>query len=268
MEVKPTSVADLNDILFEHKNKEYGAYALRRKYQNNLLIAAAIGIALLLFIFVGKTTVEKFFPPAAEGIDTVSSVRLTALPDPPSSEPEKLPPPMEAIKPPEIKQFVAEMNLTNRDITPPPTNEELAKAPTGSTTIAGKKFTLNAAVVNRTINTPDTKPKENKQKKVFEVFDEEPKFKGGDEATFIHDHLTYPQAALDNSIEGTVVLSVVIDVNGKMSELAVLSKVPMGCTEEAKRVVSLMNGKWEPGKVNGNPVTGRKTFSIKFTIPH
>ena len=100
--------------------------------------------------------------------------------------------------------------------------------------------------------------------KIYEVCDEDAQFKDGDIDTFIKNNLQYPIKELDKCGQWTVILAVVIDLNGKLTQLEILSQGPMEYTEEAKCVVCLTNGKWIPGKANGNFVNSSKMISVRF----
>ncbi len=82
-----------------------------------------------------------------------------------------------------------------------------------------------------------------------------PEFYGGDEARnqFLAKYIIYPKNATENGIQGTVYVSFIVDSNGKISEIKILSGIGGGCDEEVIRVVKLMP-KWKPGTANGKPV--------------
>lgn len=86
---------------------------------------------------------------------------------------------------------------------------------------------------------------------------------------FIYSHIKYPTMALENGIEGSVVVQFVVEKDGKISEIQVLRDIGAGTGSEAQRVIELMNSqdiKWTPGKQRGRPVRVQFTLPIKFKL--
>jgi TonB family protein len=120
---------------------------------------------------------------------------------------------------------------------------------------------------------------------VYEVVDEKPRFPGCDKTNvsddeidacarrellnFIYEHVKYPEEAKKNGIEGTTVVQFVVSKDGTLHHAKVVRDVGGGCSEEALRVVNLMNetGKrWIPGKQKGEPVNVQYSLPIKFKL--
>ena len=81
----------------------------------------------------------------------------------------------------------------------------------------------------------------------------------------IYDKLTYPSMARETGIEGTVVVSVVIDKAGDISTTEIVKDIGGGCGPEVKKVVSSL-GKFHPGRQNGKPVSVIYRIPVKFTL--
>ena len=77
---------------------------------------------------------------------------------------------------------------------------------------------------------------------------------------YLRDNMQYPQAALENNIQGRVIVQFVVGKDGSVSDVQVLAGLDRLCDREAVRVVESMP-KWIPGKQNG------KAVSVKYTIP-
>ncbi|MHB1276919.1 MAG: energy transducer TonB [Bacteroidia bacterium] len=95
-----------------------------------------------------------------------------------------------------------------------------------------------------------------------------PAFPGGEDAmkTFITNELDYPPLAIENGIQGKVVVSFVIEKDGSISNVTILSKrLGWGIEEEAIRVVQAMP-RWSPGENNFRPVRVRMNLPIKFVF--
>jgi TonB family protein len=105
--------------------------------------------------------------------------------------------------------------------------------------------------------------------KTYEIFDIQtiPEFPGGQTALqqFLADNIRYPALARENNIQGTVVLSFVIDKDGSANNISVLRDPGGGCGKEAARVVSLMP-RWTPGQANGKPVRVKYTLPVRFRL--
>lgn len=100
------------------------------------------------------------------------------------------------------------------------------------------------------------------------VIAEEPaNFPGGLEAwaKFLRKNLEYPRIAKRGGIEGKVLLSFVVDSQGKVSDIEVLRGIGGGCDEEAVRVLKLAP-KWNPGLQRGHPVKSRMSLYIHFVL--
>lgn len=98
--------------------------------------------------------------------------------------------------------------------------------------------------------------------------EEEPSFNGGDKNDFsrwVQQRLVYPQIALENGIQGTVMLQFDIDKDGNLVNIVVLRGIDKTIDEEAVRVVS-SSPKWSPGRNNDLPVKVRYTFPVQFQL--
>jgi len=105
--------------------------------------------------------------------------------------------------------------------------------------------------------------------KVFEMFDmeQEPEFPGGQDGLmqFISQHLTYPDSARQNNVEGLVLVSFVIDQEGKVGNTKIIRDIGYGCGEEVHRILMLLP-RWKPGIIDGYPVKVRYTLPVRFRL--
>lgn len=94
-----------------------------------------------------------------------------------------------------------------------------------------------------------------------------PEYPGGQQAmfAFISKELKYPEEAIDNGIEGTVVISFVVERDGSIGEAKVLRGLGGGCSEEALRVVKSMPT-WRPGVQGGKVVRTSFNLPIRFKL--
>lgn len=100
---------------------------------------------------------------------------------------------------------------------------------------------------------------------VYTIVEEMPQYPGGEEAmnNFIQSILEYPQKALDIGIDGMVVIGVVIDKNGKVTDAEIKRDIGLGCGDEGLRIVSLFPD-WTPGKQRGETVKVQQNIIIDF----
>jgi protein TonB len=97
--------------------------------------------------------------------------------------------------------------------------------------------------------------------------EEEASFPGGNDAwaKYLQKNFVYPKQAQRARIEGKVILSFVVNKEGKISDIEVLRSIGSGCEEEAIRVLSKAP-KWNPGKQRGVPVKSRKQIAFVFKL--
>lgn len=95
-----------------------------------------------------------------------------------------------------------------------------------------------------------------------------PMYPGGEKslADFVQNHITYPQDAIDNGVEGTVNVTFAVDENGKVYSPTIKGdRLGYGLDEEAMRVIDQMP-KWTPGRIKGKNVKTYYDLPITFTL--
>ena len=138
------------------------------------------------------------------------------------------------------------------------------------TTIAKKKRTGKALMkmkLEDNNNLPATKREVDKSG-VYSSADVMPAYPGGSDAlsNYILNNIEYPSDALDNSIEGTVMVEFVVDEKGNISNVhAINEKIGYGLEEEAVNVVSKTSG-WSPAKIKNKNVKMKMRIPITYTL--
>ena len=102
MEPKKILESDLLDILFEGRNKEYGAYELRKKYNKRIMLALGITIAVAL-LAVGGSLIAQNINTTSDDMSEVRDVNLKNIEEPPPPPPVPPPPPKTPPPPPEVE---------------------------------------------------------------------------------------------------------------------------------------------------------------------
>lgn len=99
----------------------------------------------------------------------------------------------------------------------------------------------------------------------FLDIDQQPEYPGGagEMIKFITKNIQYPEAALKKKIEGTVVVKIIIEKDGTVSNPEIFRNPGGGLGEEAVRVI-LMMPKWKPALSNGEPVRTRMMIPVRF----
>jgi protein TonB len=266
-EVRATALpipSTLDDIVFEHRNKAYGAYELRTHYTTNINRALLIGVGCFLlmlltnFIFA-KQQDEKL---NKEGV----VINVQKLPDEelPIIEKPKEPEPPKEVKQKKTVQYTDIQIVENTELeNPPPPQSEIDISIISS---IDKEGGISDAVAE----TPpaEAPPAVTKVLEIevdntaFITVEVQPSFMGGNSEMykFLGKNLKYPTAAQRANIQGKVFLSFIVEKDGSITDIETMKGIGFGCDEEAMRVVKLMP-KWIAGKQNGRNVR------VKFTIP-
>jgi protein TonB len=273
MEANKYLKADFLDILFEGKNKEYGAYELRRKYQNR--VAKALIITLILCLLaVGalalttylKNNIEKNAKPVPKDV-VLQEVNIKQPDVPPP------PPPPPAPEPPKVKpqvQYTPPKVVKDNEVKPqeqPPDLSQIKDRAISTVTKAGDVNGIDPGLVAEK-GTGVTGAPPADANKVFQFVEQMPSFPGGEDALmkYLHDHIRYPAVARENGIQGTVVVQFVVNTDGSIVDVKTVgAKKGGGLEEEAVRVVKGMP-KWRAGKQNGRSVRVQYSLPIRFQL--
>jgi len=254
-----------NDLVFEYKHKDYGAYQIRRNYNRTIFIALLITAAtsvLLISIPAIMDWINSGKEEKVEAVD-ITAVDLTAPPPVDETEPPPPPPPpppvMETVKftPPVVEDEKVEEDP------PPVQTEETPQISTvtqegeGNNEIIIPDEGAGNGVVEPVVEAPLT------------IVEQMPTFPGGEAEMmkFIQKNVQYPQVEKEAGISGTCYVTFVVEKDGSITDVKVLRGVNggPGCDKEAIRVVKAMPG-WKPGKQNGREVRVQFNLPIKFTI--
>lgn len=260
-----TAPNTLDEIVFEHRNKEYGAYQLRTNYTTSLSKATFIGVSFFLLMLL----TNFIFARAKDNnlSDEGVIINVQKLPDEPQPIIEKIKepePPKEVEQLKEVKFITLEVVKNTENESPPPPQSEIDNAVIGTENKEGKIVT----------NITETPPVEAPPAivKVLEIteesnapfltVEEKPSFIGGDKEMykFLSNNLKYPSAAQRANIQGKVFLKFIVEKDGSISGVETMKGIGFGCDEEAARVVKLMP-KWIAGRQNGRNVR------VFFTLP-
>jgi len=249
-----------DDIVFENRNKSYGAYELRKKYTKRGTIALAISV-FILFSAVGVPLIASIMKNDIyrKYIENNTVVTMTNVPvEKQEVAPPPPPPPPAPSK--EIKFIAPKIVETLTDENEVfGTNDDFsgnANAPVDTT-----QYQEVAIVEPHGDQIVDEKPVE-----IFKVT-EKPAYPGGDNALlkYIGENTKYPVPALEAGIEGTVYIRFVVAKSGEVGDAKVMRAVDPLLDQEALRVVNTLP-KWTPGKINGTAVSVWFMIPVKFVL--
>ena len=264
--------ADILDIVFDGRNKEYGAYDLRKTYSRRMGIALGIMLTVALLVFIGvilSNTLEKNKQTVVEIKDvTLEDVEEKKNEPPPPPPPPKLPEPPKV----EIAKFTPPKIVKDEEVKEdekPPEQEKLDDAKIGLVNQEGLKDEGIVAppvekgtgeVVAPKVDTED-------YDKVFTKVENPAEFPGGQDAwrRYLERSLQYPEAAQENGIQGVVRVQFIVDKEGNISEVQALNNPGEGLAEEAVRIIK-KGPKWKPAEQNGRKVIYRHIQSITFKL--
>jgi len=262
------------DIVFENRNKEYGAYDLRKRDGKNSARAAILAIFLLSAGLIGPS-VAKYLIPAGDLVEEEVPVTLDKLAPPPPLDPKTPPPPPPPANtppPPKVTQirFVPPEVVKDEEvIEEPPKMEELQKAVTSDKSVEGDPTADPSEIVveGATGGTGDVAAAPVDEVMTVNEISEYPGFPGGDEAMikFLQKNIKYPAAAIRAEKQGKVFLEILVEKDGTISEVKVVRGIGFGLDQEAERAVRSMP-KWTAGKYNGNSVRVKMNIPISFSI--
>ena len=247
------------EIVFEGRNKSYGAYDLRKSITKNTVRAFVIGTVIFGFL-VSIPTIMRMIPDASE--DTTIDAKITAVKLPPKEKPkENLPPPPPP--PPKVDQvkFVKPVVAKAEDVVEEiVVVKELKDKNIGKETIKGDpdaELTIEpvgtgvAAVVEEDNTVYSTAGIEVK-----------PDFPGGMDKfySFIAKNYQTPE---EEGLKGKVYVTFVVEKDGSLTDIKVVRDIGYGTGKEAVRVLN-KSPRWSPGEQNGKKV--RCTFSLPISI--
>ncbi|MFN6947234.1 MAG: energy transducer TonB [Cytophagaceae bacterium] len=261
--------SSFDEIVFENRNKLFGAYTLRNRYERNILISMTVALTGFFLLVSLPKIIEVIKPEkvVAEKVHMVE-VKLEDLEIPPIDPSTPPPPPPPKIEMPQLStlKFLPPVVKPDQEVQEelPPTVEELAESNAGEKDQEGELMLSDIVVI-------DTKEEiiEEIEEEVFTWVAEMPVFKGGDEALikFLGDRLRYPKEATKNIVEGDVWIEFIVNKDGSLTDFKVLRSLGHGCDEEALRVARLMPA-WTPAYQNGKAVKLKKKMKITFKFPN
>jgi protein TonB len=251
-------VPAFDDIVFEIRNKEYGAYRLRKKYNRNILIATIIGSIIIVTAIITPYLNAKALESRAKRAERQVEIKMENLDQPTEviAPPPPPPPP-----PQDIVQQAKYVPPVVVDSVKPEEAVQLMTADDAQIEVQNEEVVEYVEPVKEEVQEEEAEPEP------FVVVEEMPMFPGGDIAllAYISDHTQYPEVAKENNIQGRVIVRFCVTSKGGVSQVSVLKGVDPELDAEAIRVVSSLPA-FKPGKQGGKPVPVWYMVPITFTL--
>ena len=278
------SSKEWTDIIFDGKNKEFGAYQLRRnsdKRHNRAVLATLIGLIVILVgaYFLGmyndfrakqheaelQAQLEQQLAQMAEEVPEEEApeeeIQAVEAPEQEQALPEEI---LNTIKDTEIQ--IAADNEVTEDIT---SKDDVAEstAAAGATTFDQGTDNLEVVRTHKDEIIVEEKKPEPKKEEIYTAVEQMPQFPGGEAELmkYVANHIKYPTMAAENNIQGRVVVKFVVKKDGSVGEVQVLRGKDPDLDKEAVRVVRTLPN-FIPGKMNGQAVSVWFTLPINFKL--
>jgi len=263
------------DILFEGRNKEYGAYSLRKSYNKRLATALITTGSILLLFFLGSVLANVLNKNKKENLDVAQEVVLEEVkapekkPDiPPPPPPPKMPEPPKV----EMAKFTPPKIVKDEEVKEdekPPEVEKVEEAKIGVVNQEGAKDEGVVAPPVEKGTGEVVVPKQDTEDydKTFTKVEVPAEFPGGLDGwrRYLERNLQYTDAAQENGTQGVVKVQMVVDKDGGISEVQALNDPGDGLADEAVRIIK-KGPKWKPAEQNGRKVTYRFVQTVTFQL--
>jgi protein TonB len=251
-------VPAFDDIVFEDRNKEYGAYRLRKKYSRNVIIAIVIGVVIMCTAIITPYLNAKAAEKREQRAERQVEIKMENLDQPTEvvAPPPPPPPPAE-----EVVQQARYVPPVVVDSVKPEETVQLMTADQAQVEVKDEEVVEEVEVVAVEVQEeePEAEP--------FVVVEEMPMFPGGESAllAWIGEHTQYPEIAKENNIQGKVIVRFCVTSKGSVDRVSILKGVDPELDKEAVRVVQTLPA-FKPGKQGGKPVPVWYMVPINFTL--
>jgi protein TonB len=246
-----------DDIVFEERNKEYGAYKLRKKYNRTVIVALLVGIIIISTAVITPYLNAKALENRQKRAEREVQIKMENLDQPNETvapPPPPPPPPADVVQQQKYVPPVVVDSIKPEDV------QDLMTADDAQNEIKDEEV-VEIVEVKEEVQEAEA------EEVPFVVVEEMPLFPGGDAALlkFIGEHTTYPDIAKENNIQGRVIVRFCVTAKGGVSQVSILKGVDPELDAESIRVVNTLPA-FKPGKQGGKPVPVWYMVPITFTL--
>ena len=271
------------DLVFEGKNKDFGAYVIRTdssRRHNKAVLWTIIGSIIFGLLAFGYVKANQYLEERRLADQAgQEGVFIDITPDAEEPEPEQEI--LEQEKPEVVEEALSTVRVTELQIVDDekvrPEDEILSQDEKEATDkVFGQtnvdngqddRMNFQTAVNEVVVEKPVEEPKEVKAEQVFITVEQMPQFPGGDAELmrYLQSHMNYPPMAAENNVQGRVVVQFVVDKTGRVGEVKVVRSVDRDLDKEAVRVCKSLP-KFTPGRQNGQAVAVWYTLPVTFKL--
>lgn len=247
-----------DDIVFEKRNKEYGAYTIRKRYNRTMVVAIFIGVIIIGTAIITPYLNAKALENKTKRAERQVEIKMENL-DQPAETVAPPPPP-----PPPPEDVVQQQKYIPPEVVDTIKPEEMVQMITAD---EAQEEVQNEEVVEIVEEVKQEIQEEEAEPEPFVVVEEMPMFPGGDVELlkYIGDHTQYPEVAKENNIQGRVIVRFCVTAKGGVSQVSILKGVDPELDAEAIRVVNTLPA-FKPGKQGGKAVPVWYMVPITFTL--
>lgn len=254
---------ELDELVFAQKNKEYGAYKLRKTYKKYLSTAMWIAVTFFVLVTIGPFIYKALSLDEELSTNRRKVVQISQLAEPPSIGEKKeieqveAPPPLKStikFTPPVVKP---DEQVKDEYI---PTVEELKQVDPGTKTEQGSAQGVDYSLIE--VEEKVVEDKKEEAPTYFVAVEEMPEPIGGIQA--IQSKIVYPEIAKRAGVEGKVYILAYVNEQGNVTRAEVIKGLGAGLDEAALNAVK--QTKFNPGKQRGKPVKVQVSIPIVFKL--
>ncbi len=276
--------AEWRNLVFADKNKEFGAYQLRKdsdKRHNMAVLYTLIGLVVVFFLIMGLNKwsdyrAEQQALALQEQREKMMAAQLAQeaeeAPDEPEPEEQKfeqpeIEVPEEVLATVQVTQIaIVDADKVKNEVMDMDTQKEDNTA-RGVVTQEGSDDADKFKAVQEQVVVKEPEPEKPKEEEIFVAVEQQAEFPGGQAALmkWLNNNVHYPEAAQQNDIQGRVVVQFVVEKDGSVGAATILKGVDKDLDREALRVVKKMP-RWQPGKNNGVPVRSYFRLPVQFRM--
>ncbi|MDX2196435.1 MAG: energy transducer TonB [Cytophagales bacterium] len=252
----------LTDIVFEYKNRAYGAYILRKSYIINHFKAflwALLAFFVIILILWLASNFNKSDEKEYQLIDYKSDLF--------TKDKFKIP----KILPSKAMHEDIEKKKENVKTNLPPVVQDDAKVQKDTTNNTSKADTSKSEEKGANNNlrsySSDTVGTEMYDEEIFMKVDQNAQFPGGtlQLIKFLSERIVYPEYALKNKVSGLIYIHLVVNANGTLGDIKLYKGIEQTCNDEVLRVIRLMPD-WIPARIKNKNVRQRVILPVKFSV--
>ncbi|MBD5284405.1 MAG: energy transducer TonB [Bacteroides sp.] len=272
------------DLIFEGKNKDFGAYELRQKSDRRHNMAVLYMLLGLVVVFVLLIAWSKYSDyraeiAAKEAKEQAEKMMQAMLDQPeveeaPEEEPEqqkfeepKVEVPEEVLATVQVTQIaIVDADKVKNEVMDMDTQQEDNTA-RGVVNQEGADDVDKFKAVQEQVVVKEPEPEKPKEEEIFVAVEQQAEFPGGQAALmkWLGNNIRYPESAQANGVQGRVIVKFVVEKDGSIGATTIVKGVDKDLDKEALRVVKKMP-KWQPGKNNGSPVRSYFTLPVTFKL--